>query len=252
MACPLLMWAVRPGMRPATVSVRRKLIVCAATLAFTATGPIAAAATHHAHHARSASDTGRPLGGPNFTGIFLSTWGTSHVTFSKAVRSWLARSGATVTARPPMTLDADRGGFTMPASRTSGDRLDVRGRMDYPGALVISLPAQAKTSGHATRRLVCFGPLYIRVMPTVSWSAALSVNGVPAAGDVVLATADYSEVLAAGGTPSPSGFRVDSVPFHLSQDAVDLLERASGRTAPDAGTLLGTLTPRFDHVPTQG
>lgn len=237
-------------------SISRRLIVCAATVALTASGSAAAAAPHHARagSARPASRAARPLGGPNFAGIYLSAWGSAHVTFGRAFKSWLARTGATVTAQAPVTLDADRDGFTMPASqvRQTGYRLDARGRMVYPGALVISVPAKERVHRHAQRQSLRFGPFYIRVVPDVSWDTALSVNGVPAADEVELATADYSEVLAGGGTPSPSGFRADRVPFHLSQDTAALLARESGRAAPATGSLFGTLTPHFDHVPTEG
>lgn len=247
-------------------SLRRKLIVGAATAALAACGPFAAAA------ARPAGPVGLvgpgwtggqasgqtpvqplPLTGPNLTGIYLSTWGTSHVTFSDAFKSWLAQTGATVAAQAPVALDADGGGFTMPVGPETGDLLDAWGRMVYPGKLSISLPARTRTSDpSAKRRSVELGPMYIRVVPEVSWSAALSVDGTPAPSEVELATADYLEVLAGGGTPSPSGFRANRLPFHLSQDAADLLAGVSGRTGPVAGSLFGTLTPSFDHVPTQG
>ena len=241
----------------ATVNFRRKLLVCAAAVALTASGSYAAAADRPGvtHDAGARSAAARPHGGPNFTGIYLSTWGTSHVTFSRAFKSWLAKTGATVTAQAPVKLDADRAGFTMPASRATGDRLDIRGRMVYSGALVISVPRMI--AGHAKQRTMKpramrFGPLYIRVMPDVSWSAGLSVDGRPAVHEIELATSDYAEVLAHGGTPSPSGFRAAGVPFHLSQDTADLLARTSGHGAPAAGSLFGTLTPHFDHVPTAG
>ena len=248
------------------VNIRRKLIVCAATAALAATGPFAAAAAGPAGPGSAGARSpvpALPLGGPNFTGIYLSTWGTSHVTFGDAFKSWLDQSGATVTAQAPMTLDADGGGFTMPVSPGMADRLDAWARMVYPGTLTISLAARTReASMDAKRRILQFGPMYFRVVPDVSWSAAVSVNGAPvnrvsvngasAAGEVELATADYSEVLAGGGTPSPSGFRPDRLPFHLSQDTVDLLTDVSGRTGPVAGSLFGTLTPSFDHVPTEG
>lgn len=230
------------------MSTRRNLIVCMAVVALTAPGSFAAAAT----------------GGstPNFTGIFLSTWGTAHVTFSGTFAQWLAETGATVTAQAPLTLDADRTGFTMPVSRTVGSHLDAWGRMAYPGALEISVPvaAQSARSGdggvraesRSLNRTLRFGPLYMRVVPDVSWSAKLAVDGAPTGGELKLATADYAEVLEGGGTPSPSGFRATSVPFRLTQDAADLLARESRHSAPAAGTLFGTLTPNFDDLPTEG
>lgn len=252
------------GMEPAAVStrranIRRTLVVCAATVALSASGSFAAAAARPLDPSSSgprgpqASVREQPLDGPNFSGIYLSTWGTAHVAFGDAFKTWLDQAGATVTAQAPLTLDADGGGFTMPASPATGDRLDEWGRMVYSGALMISLPARTReAAAEAKRRTLVFGPMFIRVVPEVSWSATLSVNGSSAAAEVELATADYPEVLAGGGTPSPSGFRADRLPFHLSQDAVDLLASVSGRTAPPAGSLFGTLTPSFDHVPTAG
>ncbi len=226
------------------MSIRRKLTVGAAAVALITSGTAAAAAA-------------APASTPNFTGIYLSTWGTAHVAFSDAFRAWLAATGASVTAQAPLVLDADRGGFTLPASPTDADVLDDWGRIVYPGTLLISVPTKAREGSHEARRIVRFGPLYIKVVPEVSWNAGLSLDGARTVGEVELATADYAEVLAGGGTPSPSGFRAVSVPFHLTQDAADLLAHASGRTAPAAGSLaagslLGTLTPSFDHVPTQG
>jgi hypothetical protein len=234
------------------VRIRRKLIICAATLALTGSfaTPLASAA---ANSAGPSSGDALPLGGPNITGIYLSTWGTSHVSFGDAFKSWLAQSGASVTAQAPVTLDVDGGGFTMPVSGAAGDRLDLWGRMVYPGSVTISLAAKTREGTvDAKRRTLRFGPMFVRVVPDVSWSAELSVNGGPADSEVELATADYPEVLAGGGTPSPSGFRATRLPFHLSQDAADLLASVSGHTAPVAGSLFGTLTPSFDHVPTEG
>lgn len=252
------------GMEPAAVSIRRAnirraLIVCATTVALSASGSFAAAAARPLDPSSSgprglrASVREQPVDGPNFSGIYLSAWGTSHVAFGDAFKAWLDQAGAIVTAQAPFTLDAGGGGFTMPASPATSDRLDVWGRMAYSGALMISLPERThEAAAQAQRRTLAFGPMFIRVVPDVSWSATLSVNGSPAAGEVELATADYPEVLAGGGTPSPSGFRADRLPFHLSQDAADLLASAGGRTAPAAGSLFGTLTPSFDHVPTAG
>lgn len=223
----------------------RKLIVrvaAAAALALAASGSSAAAARASA---------------PNFAGIYLSTWGTAHVAFGDAFTVWLARTGATVTAQAPVTLDADRHGFTMPVSPTAADSFDAWAwdRMVYPGALLISLPAtttkatKAEANSPAMRRVIRFGPLAISVLPDVTWSARLSVDGRRAVGEVTLATADYAEVLAGGGTPSPSGFRAAAVPFRLTQALTDLLARESGRGAPAAGALFGMLTPSFDQVP---
>src|SRR5437016_7844898 len=101
--------------------MRRKLFGCVAAAVLTAAGS---------------------LGAANSSGIYLSTWGTAHVTFGDAFKSWLKQSGATVTADAPMSLDADRGGFTMPANASDGsaDHLDLQGRMVYPGDLTVTLP----------------------------------------------------------------------------------------------------------------
>lgn len=226
------------------MSIRKLIVRATVVAALVAPGSFAADGT-----ARAST--------PNFAGIYLSTWGTAHVTFGGAFTTWLARTGATVTAQAPVTLDADRGGFTMPVSPATADRFDSWDRMVYPGALLISLPAKTtkamKTSPPTTRRIIRFGPLAISIMPEVSWTAALSLDSAPTAEeDVTLATADYAEVLTGGGTPSPSGFRADAVPFRLTQEFADLLAHESGRSAPTAGALLGTLTPRFDRLPTTG
>jgi hypothetical protein len=209
--------------------MRRKLFGCVAAVVLTASGSLGAASS---------------------SGIYLSTWGTAHVTFGEAFKAWLKQSGATVTADAPMTLDADRGGFTMPASSPDGDHLDLQGRMVYPGDLTVTVPVSAppRTSESVLR----FGPFYLKLMPQPTWTAGLSVDGTVSATEFRLASGDTSEVLAGGGSPSPSGFRAAAVPFHLTPEATDLLARQSGRPGPVAGSLFGTLSPRFDHVPTGG
>jgi hypothetical protein len=289
------------------VGIRGKLTVCAATVALTASSSLTTFGSMAAAAARAdgpAPGAARLLGSPSFTGIYLSTWGTAHVTFGDGFRTWLAQNGAGVSAQAPVKLDADGGGFTLPASAAAADRLDEQGRIAYQGAIVISEPARKLS--------VRFGPLYIRVMPDLAWSAGLSVDGMPAKGaatdgvpakavpangaaadgatadgaatdgatvngvaadgtppkgvpangaarpnetlprEIGLADGDESEVLAGGGTPSPTGFRAASMPFHLTRDAADLLARESGRPGPVAGSLFGTLVPQFDHVPTAG
>jgi hypothetical protein len=209
------------------VGIRSKLLVGAATVALAASGALGAASP---------------------SGIYLSTWGTAHVTFGDAFRAWLTQTGASVAADAPMTLDADRGGFTMPASATSGDRLDLQGRMVYPGDLTVAF-----TTGAPARRAVLrLGPFYLKVMPEPTWTAGLSVDAKSSAGELRLAAGDTAEVLAAGGSPSPTGFRPASVPFHLTREAAELLARETGRPGPVADSLFGTLVPQFDHVPTGG
>ncbi|HEV2344724.1 MAG TPA: hypothetical protein VGS97_11575 [Actinocrinis sp.] len=193
---------------------------------------------------------------PNFADIYLSTWGTAHVTFGNAFATWLARTGATVTAQAPVKLDSDHRGFTMPVSPRVAASFDAWDRMVYPGALLISLPSTTtKTtnpSWPAMRRVIRFGPFVISLMPEVSWRAALSLDGSPTVGEVTLATADYAEVLAGGGMPSPSGFRAEAVPFRLTQELTGLLARESGHGSSAAGAFFGMLTPSFDQVSTTG
>jgi hypothetical protein len=226
------------------VSIRKLIVRATVAAALVAPGSFAA-------------DGAARASTPNFAGIYLSTWGAAHVTFGGAFTTWLAQTGAIVTAQAPVTLDADRGGFTMPVSPATADRFDSWDRMIYPGALLISLPARTtettKTGSPVTRRIIRLSPLAISIMPEVSWGAALSLDGTPTTEeDVTVATADYAEVLAGGGTPSPSGFRADAVPFRLTQEFADLLAHESGRSAPTMGSLFGTLTPRFDRLPTTG
>jgi hypothetical protein len=209
------------------VGIRGKLSVCAATVAVAASGSLGAASP---------------------SGIYLSTWGTAHVTFGDSFKAWLTQTGASVTADAPMTLDADRGGFTMPASAKSGDHLDLQGRMVYPGDLTVTVTAGAP----ARTAMLRLGPFYVRVMPEPEWTAGLSVDGKASAGELRLATGDTSEVLAGGGSPSPTGFRASSVPFHLAQETTDLFAKETGRPGLVADSLFGTLAPHFDHVPTGG
>jgi hypothetical protein len=67
--------------------------------------------------------------------------------------------------------------------------------------------------------------------------------------EVLLGETSAPEVLASGRL-TMTGFMLDKVPFHWTQDAVDIAAYASGSQPPKAGTLFGTLTPRFDYVPT--
>jgi len=192
------------------------------------------------------------LGAASSSGIYLSTWGTAHVIFGDAFKAWLKQSGATVTADAPMVLDADRGGFTMPASAPSGDHLDLQGRMVYPGDLTVTVPTGAPARASVRASVLRFGPFFLKLMPQPVWTSGLSVDGTVSATEIRLASGDTSEVLAGGGSPSPSGFRAANVPFHLTPEATDLLARQTGQPGPVAGSLFGTLSPRFDHVPTGG
>ena len=214
------------------MGIRRKLFLCAATVALTASGSLAAATP---------------------SGIYLSTWGTAHVTFGDGFRAWLKQAGAVVSADAPVTLDADGGGFTLPAA--ASDRLDTQGRMVYQGDVEVTVADASAATRTVT--VLALGPLHVSVLPDLIWTAGLSVNGKPmrgnaTGGELRLATGDYTEVLAGGGSPSPTGYRAAGVPFHLAQETADLLARASGRTGPAAGALFGTLVPRFDQVPTRG
>jgi hypothetical protein len=207
------------------VSIRGKLFVCAAAVALAASGSAGTAAATP-------------------SGIYLSTWGTAHVAFGDAFKAWLAQAGASVSADAPVTLDPGGGGFTMPAS--ADGRLDTQGRMVYAGGVEIAAGAAGR------RTVLVLGPFHVGVLPELSWSARVSGDGGAAPGEVELAAGDYAEVLASDGSPSPTGFRAASVPFHLAGDAARLLARETGRPGPVAGSLFGRLTPRFDQVPTRG
>ncbi|MBV6700917.1 hypothetical protein [Kitasatospora aureofaciens] len=176
-----------------------------------------------------------------FPGVYISPWGSAHVRVSDETKQWLQAEGATLGAIAPFTLDPDGYGFDMPIGSTPGDHLDSKGRIYYPGGITINHPA----SGH-TFTLI---PTYIRVMPTPIYSAGVLVDGQRAKDEVTVADSTYGEVIA-GARPSATGFRLEKIPFRITQQTSDLITQYIGRPGPAAGTYFGTLTPNFDYVPT--
>lgn len=219
-------------------SLRRALVLAAAGLlaAPLLCGPATAAQSPRALVPAAAAHRGiAPPGG-----LYVSPWGSADVALSAAVRAWLTQEGAVLGAIAPFTLSADGSGYHMPIGTTAGDHLDSQGRIFYPGGMTFTFPR----SGHT----VTLQPTYIRVFPTVLWSTGVLIDGKQTSAETEMADTSYSEVVA-HGRPTPTGFQVDQLPFHLTQDAADLMAHASGDKAPAAGTLFGTLTPHFDYVP---
>lgn len=184
---------------------------------------------------------------PGFPGVYLSPWGSAHLAFSPEFQAQLAKHGASVSAIAPVTVDEDGKGAQMPIGAANGDHLDAKGRIYYPGGLVLNYPKQ--------RTKVTLSPLYIRFTPppVLDWSSPITIEQdgkdpvkLP---DTVIAKSSYADVFAAGGTPTLTGFQVNAIPFRLSPDASALIKKYTGFNVP-AGLPMGTLQPTFDYVPT--
>ncbi|MFF2326675.1 MULTISPECIES: hypothetical protein [unclassified Streptomyces] len=175
-----------------------------------------------------------------FPGVYISPWGDAHVELSPETLSWMRAEGVTLEAISPFVMDADGRGFDMPIGSTAGDGLDSRGRIFYPGGLNFHHAASDRT--------ITLKPTYIRVMPTPGYSAGVAVNGVPFADEVQIADTTPAEALL-GARPSPTGFRLEKVPFRITAEATRLFAQVTGGEGPRAGSLLGTLTPNFDYIP---
>lgn len=176
-----------------------------------------------------------------FPGAYISPWGDADVALSDETLAWMDREGITMEAISPFKMDADRRGFSMPIGSTAGDGLDSKGRIFYPGGLNLHHAASGKT--------FTLKPTYIRVMPTPGYSAGIAVDGRVIADEVMIADTTAVEALA-GARPSPTGFRLEKVPFRVTQELSDLFTEQTGRPGPRAGSLFGTLTPHFDYIPT--
>lgn len=175
-------------------------------------------------------------------GAYISPWGSADVEISPAAQQWLEREGITLETISPFTMHPDGKGFSMPIGSTAGDGLDSKGRIYYPGGLRLR---------HAeTGQTVTLKPTWIRVMPKPGYSAGLEVNGRTFSEETQIADTDYYEVMK-GARPSPTGFRLEKMPFYFTQEVEDMIETHSDIDAPDGGTLLGTLTPHFDYIPGQ-
>ncbi|MFF7193089.1 hypothetical protein ACFZAM_05260 [Streptomyces sp. NPDC008079] len=172
-------------------------------------------------------------------GIYISPWGSADVAFSPAAKAYFAERHVTLGAIAPFTKTPD--GFHMPIGSTEGDHVDSKGRIFYPGGMSFTYP---------NGTVVELRPTYIRVMPTPGYSAGVVVNGKQVSPEILAATTTPAEVLA-NGRPTFTGFKLDRVPFHITQELTDTLAQASGEPGPKAGDLFATLTPYFDYVPTR-
>lgn len=221
--------------------LRRLPLIAAAAALLTAplTGTANAAAVRSAAPAPAprAATPASPLG----SGVYISPWGSAHVTMSDETKAWLAQQGAVVSMIAPFTTTGDGTDFDMPIGSTAGDHLDSQGRIYYPGGLSITFPK----TGHT----VTLEPTYIRLAPTPGYSTGVILDGKQVLDEVQVADTSAPEVLASGRL-TMTGFMLDKLPFHWTQDAVDMAAYASGSQPPKAGTPFFTLTPRFDYVPT--
>ncbi len=178
--------------------------------------------------------------GPSAPGIYISPWGSAHVYLSPSTQAWIASQNITLSAIAPFVMDADGNGFDMPIGSTAGDHLDAQGRIFYPGGLVFTHPGSGTT--------ITLKPTWIRLAPTPGYSAGVQVNGQDVSPETLIAYTTAAETLATA-RPTPTGFKLDKVPFHVTQEASDLFQQVTGQPGPEADSLFGTLTPRFDYVP---
>lgn len=188
--------------------------------------------------AQAASPAAAP-GGPSAPGLYISPWGSARVRVSDTTRDWLDRNGIKLGAIAPFVLDPDGYGFDMPIGSTAGDHIDAKGRIYYPGGMTLTQPS--------TNTTVELQATWIRVMPQPGYSAGIRVNGKEVSPETLIAYTTPAEVLA-NGRPTLTGFKLDNVPFHVSQDAADLTSFWFGDGLA-ADSMFGTLTPRFDYVP---
>lgn len=90
---------------------------------------------------------------------------------------------------------------------------------------------------------------WIRLMPQPGYSAGVKANTEKVSEETLIAYTTPAEVLA-NGRPTLTGFTLDRVPFHVTADAAALTEKFFGN-ALKTDSMFGTLTPRFDYVPTK-
>ncbi|MFC4493085.1 hypothetical protein ACFPA8_02905 [Streptomyces ovatisporus] len=173
-------------------------------------------------------------------GAYISPWGSADVELSPEAQQWLDREGITVEAISPFRMHADGNGFSMPIGSTAGDGLDSRGRIYYPGGLRLHHTESGQT---ATLK-----PTWIRVMPRPGYSAGVELDGRTLSEETQIADTDYFEAMK-GARPSPTGFRLEKIPFYFTHDAENLIEAHSDIDALEGGEPLGTLTPHFDYIP---
>jgi hypothetical protein len=174
-------------------------------------------------------------------GAYISPWGDAEVRFSPEFVEFKEREGVTLEAIEPFKLHPDGNGVHMPIGSTAGDGLDAKGRIFYPGGLTLRHEASGDT---ATLK-----PTYIRVMPRPGYSAGVSFNGQKLSDEIQVGDTNYAEAIASA-RPSPTGFRMERIPFYFTQEAESAIEANTDIDAPDAGTPLFTLSPDFDYIPT--
>lgn len=172
--------------------------------------------------------------------IYISPWGSAKVRVSDTTKAWLIANDIKLGAIPPFTLDPDGYGFDMPIGSTAGDHLDEKGRIFYPGGITLQ-----QDSSQTFVELV---PTWIRIMPQPGYSAGVKVNGTPVSDETLIAYTTPAEVIA-NGRPTLTGFTLDRVPFHVTGDAAKLTKAYFGDGLQE-NSMFGTLTPRFDYVPT--
>jgi hypothetical protein len=216
--------------RLATVASVAALLVPLASVQATA-----APAAPQAPAAPSAADRVIP-------GAYISPWGDAEVRFSPEFNEFQEREGVTVEAIEPFRMHPDGHGVHMPIGSTAGDGLDARGRIFYPGGLTLRHQATGDT---ATLK-----PTYIRVMPRPGYSAGVSFNGRPLSDEIQIGDTDYAEAMASA-RPSPTGFRMERIPFYFTREAESAIESHTSIDAPEAGTPMFTLSPDFDYIPTR-
>ncbi|MER5864966.1 hypothetical protein [Kitasatospora sp. NPDC002040] len=212
--------------------ILRKLAIAATALALAA--PIALAPTAQAS-APTVQDSAQRA-----SRVYISPWGSAQVRVSDTTKKWLEDNGIKLGAIEPFTLDADGYGFNMPIGSTAGDHLDEKGRIFYPGGITL-----AQESSQTSVELV---PTWIRVMPQPGYSAGVKVNGTSVSEETLIAYTTPAEVIA-NGQLTPTGFKLDQVPFHVTKEAAALTKAYFGDGLA-VDSMFGTLTPNFDYVPT--
>ena len=177
--------------------------------------------------------------GPSLPGLYISPWGSAHVRVSDETAAWLQANDVRLGAISPFVLDPDGLGFEMPIGSSAGDHLDAQGRIFYPGGMTLTQDT--------SNTVVELRPTWIRLAPTPGYSAGIRLNGQDVSQETLIAYTTAAEV-AVSGRPTPKGFVLDRVPFHVSADAAALTGQYFG-SALRADSMFGTLTPRFDYVP---
>jgi hypothetical protein len=175
-------------------------------------------------------------------GPYISPWGDAQLEIGQETLDWMEREGIVLEAIAPFKMDADGKGFSMPIGSTEGDHLDSKGRIFYPGGLHFT---HMETGRTATLK-----PTWIRLMPRPGYSAGVSVDGQRIKDEVQIGDTNAAEVMI-GARPSPTGFRLEKVPFYVTNEASALFQDMTGSPGPRPGSLLGTLTPDFRYIPTK-